>query len=370
MGFFSEYKQVTQLLQQRHPVVFYAESRHYYSYFEQLINDILANSNTAIYYITSDAKDPLLVNAPDRVKVVYVKWMLGFLFARLRADVVIMTMPDLDNFLFKRSKEVSAYIYVFHAAVSTHQQYRQKAFFHYDVIFCTGDYQAREIRAAEKLYQQKEKKLISYGYPLLDAIKRKVAENSSTSPATILIAPSWFDGCIFDTCLEELLQQLSGLPHQIILRSHPEYEKRKKKEFRKIQKLIAGHSHMRIDDRPNVLDRLADTTILITDRSGIAFEFAFGTGRPVLFIDTALKQINPDWKELNIVPIENHLRGELGISILPSQLNLVPEKIKELENYSNEFKRKIGEMEKTIFYNSASSYKAGWEFVISKIKRD
>jgi hypothetical protein len=370
MSFFSEYTQVKKLLQQKQQVIFYAESKFYYQYFEHLINDLLNTTNIEICYITSDKNDPLLQQSHSRMKVVLVKWMLGFLFSKMKADVVIMTMPDLDNFLFKRSKDVGCYIYMFHAAVSTHQQYRNRAFFHYDAIFCTGDYQQKEIRRAEEVYRQPAKELIPYGYPLFDAISKKVgAKTEYPSPPVILIAPSWFDGCIFDSCLEELLRQLAGLPYHVILRSHPEYEKRKKKEFKNMQRLLKGFTNISIDDQPNVMDRLASTHILITDRSGIAFEFAFGVKRPVLFIDTPLKQVNPDWKELGLEPIENHLRSQLGISVAPGELQHVPGMIVELEERAAGFADKISGLEKILFYNSDSSYVAGMQYVMKKIEK-
>jgi hypothetical protein len=367
MELISEYRQVVKLLQEKQHVVFFAESRHYYQYFEHLINDLLANSDKRICYITADNKDPLLTAPVPGMKIICVKW-LGFLFSRIKADVMIMTMPDLDNFLLKRSNGVGCYIYMFHAAVSTHQQYRQKAFFNYDTIFCTGSYQQQEIRAAEKIYQLPEKEIIPYGYPLLDALQQK--KSAHPPSATILIAPSWFEGCIFDTCIGELLLQLSGLPYTIILRSHPEYEKRRKKEFKKIKKLVAIHSNLLLDDQPDVAGRLSSASILITDRSGIALEFAFGTGRPVLWIDTVAKQTNPYWKQLEIEPIENSLRRELGISLLPSELSKLPGKIKELEAFSKGFEQKMEALKKTIFYDSAEGSRKGWEYVISKIPKD
>lgn len=371
MSFFSEYKQVSALLKSKQPVVFYAESRHYYSYFEQLIADLLANSEIPIFYITSDAKDPLLQDAPARIKVIYAKWMLGFLFSRLKARVMIMTMPDLGNFLFKRSKEVGTYIYIFHAAVSTHQQYRKNAFVHYDTIFCTGEYQQKEIRRAEELYADTSKELVPYGYPLLDTIQKKAGQpKAGTTTPVILIAPSWFEGCIFDTCLPELLQQLASLSYTVILRSHPEYEKRKKKDFKKVKQLMASYPAMMIDTEPDVMKRLAGTDILITDRSGIAFEFAFGVGKPVLFIETALKQNNPDWKELEIEPVENSIRAELGVAISPAQINNIHETIGIVERMSDGFPEKIIALKKKIFYNSPEAYQKGWEYVLDKLKKD
>ena len=366
MGFFSEYKSVNKLLSQKKQVIVYSESRHYYQYFERLVNDLL-EKNVKICYITSDKNDPLLAKSNSKLEVVYVKLMLGFLFSRLKADVMIMTMPDIGNFLFKKSPGVGKYVYVFHAAVSTHQQYREAAFYNYDAIFCSGNYQENEIRIAEELNNQSKKEIIKYGYPLLDEISNKSTLNNAKQ--TILIAPSWFDGCIFDVCIEELLQQLSGLPYTIILRSHPEYEKRKKKSFEKIQQLVSSYPNMSIDNMPNVLDRLQLTDILITDRSGIALEFAFGTGKSVLFIETALKQTNPNWQKLNIEPIENKLRSEIGITVLPAELNQLEEKIKELKNLSVGFVDKMQQLKKDTFYNSPESYNAGVEYIIAKIKK-
>lgn len=367
MGFLTEYREVNKLLKDKQQLVFYAETRHHFQYFERLVNDLLQHEPIQITYITSDPKDPLLVNAPPRMKVYKVKWLLGFLFSRLKASIMVMTMPDLDNFLFKRSRETNSYIYLFHAAVSTHQQYRKNAFFHYDAIYCTGPYQELELRTAEMKYGLRKKDLVSYGYPLLDRVRsyamRQVAiENRRPR---ILIAPSWFDGCIFDTCLPELIQQLSSLPYDVVLRSHPEYEKRRKTEFARIRKMIARHPNFSFDGTTEVMQSLGNADILITDRSGIAFEYAFGVRRPVLFIETALKQNNPDWKELALPPIENSLRNQLGLSLSPADLTLLPQKIKELGELLPGFSSSIATLEKQVFFNSDESYKKGAEYILA-----
>ena len=364
MSFFSEYKTVNELLKQKHPVVFYAESRHYYQYFEQLIGDILQSSSVPVVYISSDKNDPLLWAGNNRIKAVYAKWMLGFLFSKMKADVMIMTMPDLGNFLFKRSSSVATYVYLFHAAVSTHQQYRKHAFDNYDAVFCTGEYQVKEIRLTEKLYGLKPKQLIAYGYPLFDELSREVKEHNEK---TILVAPSWYPQGIFETCFEELVSVLSGLPYKVIIRFHPEYEKRNRKRFEKIRNQIAAVSNMEIDKLASVTERLSRTDIIITDRSGIAFESAFGKGKPVLFIDTPLKINNPEYKKIGITPVENLLRDELGYTVNPLSLHEVPGKISKLLADTASFTKKFSEMKAGLFYNSAGAYKAGADYILEKI---
>jgi YidC/Oxa1 family membrane protein insertase len=370
MSLFSEYSQVNRLIGEKQELVFYAESRHYFQYFEKLIQDLLATKSVNICYITSDRADPLLGESIPGMRIVLVKWMLGFLFARLHADMMILTMPDLDNFLFKRSRNIGTYVYVFHATVSTHQQYRQKAFFNYDAVFCTGPYQEKEIRKAEQLYSQQPKELIAFGYPLFDSLQQKtrLQNNSGTGKEkTILIAPSWFEDCIFETCLEELTAELVKLTYQIIVRSHPEYEKRKKKEFARLQKLVDRYDSLSFDKEPNVLDRLPQTDILVTDRSGIALEFAIGCGRPVLFIDTPLKQTNPRWRELEIEPLENSLRPKIGLSLSPGDMNLLASKIRELENFSQGFRERMESLSSNTFYPSPVSTGNGVTFILQKL---
>ena len=364
MSFLSEYNAVSRLLKQKQQVVFYAESRHYFQYFKPLLGDLLGKK-VQVCYITSDPLDKLLKSPPDGLNVVYAKWMLGFIFPRLQADVMIMTMPDLGHFLYKRSPGVGTYIYMFHAAVSTHQQYRRDAFVNYDCIFCTGEYQQHEIRKAEELYGHPVKEIVPYGYPLFKELATTIPVAGEKQ--VILIAPSWFSGCIFETCIEELLKELAVLPYTIILRSHPEYEKRNKRGFNSIRKLVKMYQHMFIDDLPDVTERLSKSDILITDRSGIAFEFAIGTSKPVIFIETVLKETNKDWRELNIEPLENSLRPELGVILQPSELNKLANKLKEAESLRAGFAEKMKDLKEKHFFYSTSSYKKGLDYALAKI---
>jgi hypothetical protein len=143
LSFFSELRNVQKLAGQKFHVVFYAENKYYFQYFRHLYEALIQIPALKIAYITSDKGDSILED--DRVQTFYLKSTLAGTFPRLQADVMIMTMPDLQNFIFKRSPAVGKYIYVFHALVSTHQQYRAHAFDHYDTIFCTGPQQEKEI---------------------------------------------------------------------------------------------------------------------------------------------------------------------------------------------------------------------------------
>jgi CDP-glycerol glycerophosphotransferase (TagB/SpsB family) len=368
MNIFFEYKTAQRILSDRHRVIFYAESRHYYQYFEQLLSDLL-QQHIPVLYITSDKKDPLLLNTTAGMEAVYIHWWLGFLLPRIKGDVLVMTMTDLDNYAYKRSKEVGCYVYIFHAMVSTHLQYTTKAFYHYDAVFCTGLAQVEEMRATEKKYQLREKDIVAYGYPLIDVLK-KVSQQKPAGKRlpVILVAPSWYNECILETCMEELIQQLSMLAYKIIIRPHPEYVKRRKKKMAALRQMANQLPTVSFDDSPEVISSLQQADILITDRSGVAFEYALGLQRPVLFVDTPLKVMNPAWQELGIEPLENRYRERMGIAIQPGDIKNIAQYITKLELLRTSFSQQAEQLERELLFNSDQSYKNGIDYIRRNVK--
>ena len=324
-SFFEEYKTAQHLVEQEFDVIFYAENAFYFQYFYHLFEGLCERKDIRIAYITSEKEDPVLLD--KRVEGYYLKSTLAGVFSRLRSKIMIMTMPDLENFIFRRSDKVDKYVYVFHALVSTHLQYRLHAFDHFDAILCTGPQQMEEIRSSEKLYGLPAKELIPYGYPFLNNLKSRVVPERNK----ILIAPTWYAEGVLKTCLLSLLEILSATSYQICLRPHPEFIKREKKTWRKLSKMVKTKNII-IDTAPSVYTHLSDAAVLITDRSGIAFEFSFSSRRPVIFIDTPLKMQNPDWKKIHLEPVENQFRYEIGTGVAVEDLNLLPEIIKKVSS--------------------------------------
>lgn len=354
MSIFSEYRTVRDLLAQRHAVIVYSESKYYYQYYQFLLNDIRKQIDRQILYITSDKNDPLLTANIPGMRVVYVKWLIQFLFSKIQGDIMIMTMPDLDNYAFKRSPFVGKYYYLPHAAVSLHQQYTEKAFFNYDAILCAGPFHAEEVGILKEVYGLRDIEALPYGYPLFEEIAKRYkdnAENKAQRPR-ILVGPSWFSGSIMDTCIEEVMAGLSKLPYDVQIRVHPEYMKRKPDRYKHLLKLIAGYSNISFDPTINVLDSLLNADLLITDRSGIALEYAFGTLRPVLFIETSHKIHNGNWEKTGLEPIENKLRTQMGKVIALDELGGLGAVAQELLNEKDKYTASLDSLKSSQFYSN------------------
>jgi len=354
-------------------IVFYSEHQIYYQYFEGLINALLQDSDLKFCYLTSDKDDPINMKDP-RIKVFYFNKLLPFVFYSIRSKVVIMTMTDLNNFIFKRSVWDVHYVYMFHAMVSTHMVYRKGAFDHYDTIFCVGPHHLQELKKMEALTARSKKKLFKVGYHRVEKISFDhqayliQKKNIPRQHKTVLIAPSWGNFNILDICLETLLSTLSHADYRVIVRPHPEYIRRFPARISKISKLIENDTLVRLE-----LDLLSDQSLheadhLITDWSGIALEYAFGTGRPVIFVDVPKKISNPDYEKLELTPIEVDLRPKIGKIILPHEISRIKAILEELERDQDVFKQRILSHRDDYLYNFNTSSKVALQHVLALTK--
>ncbi len=91
-------------------------------------------------------------------------------------------------------------------------------------------------------------------------------------------------------------------------------------------------------------DSLLRADVLISDYSGIALEYAFGTERPVLFLDVPTKIQNQRYQELGLEPLELSLRSEIGVVVSPDELDTVPDTISNLILSKAEYQERIREL--------------------------
>ena len=94
---------------------------------------------------------------------------------------------------------------------------------------------------------------------------------------------------------------------------------------------------------------------MICDCSGIAIEYAFGTERPVIFLDVPLKIQNQKYKDLGIEPLEVDIREKIGILLNPDQLDKIPDVISKLLSKKNNFKKQINDLRNEYVYSIGKS---------------
>lgn len=358
-------------------IVFYSENNGFYKYFEKVIDYLLAHSNLTIHYITSDPDDSIFEKAEkdSRIRGYYIgQKRLITLMMKMDADMVVMTMPDLENYHIKRSyvRKDAEYVYMFHYPLSTHMVLHTGALDHYDTILCVGEFQFAEIRKQEELYHLPQKKLVLCGYGQLeklqdayDKTKKQVYDKKK-----ILIAPSWQEGNILDSCIDDLLAELLGKGLDVVVRPHPEYVKRYKRRMDAIVSRYQGYkgADLTFELDFTVNTSIFDSDVVITDWSGTAYEFSFVTGKPSVFIDTPMKVNNPEYKKLGIEPLEISLRDQVGIRLNPKRLEGVYEKIAELFNRQLDYQKSNLKLRNKYIANYGHSGEAGGKYIIESLK--
>ncbi len=262
------------------------------------------------------------LDLPTNVQLVKASnWLhLSFLFLTSRYDYVIMTTPDLESFYLKRSRVYpTRYIYYFHSLISSHYAYREKAFDYFDFILCTGPHHLREIRRREKEKGLSRKHLVQFGYPILEKLK-----TGKVDPDTILIAPSWNSFLAEPENLRRLLESIKEFSN-IKIRLHPKTPESHK---RKISNWATRNENWQLS-KDSLHQDLQKASLLISDWSGISFEFGLALRRPVLFIDEGEKRMDQH-KVIHQPPIELQWRELFGEKLNYSQLCEAPELINRL----------------------------------------
>lgn len=355
-------------------VVFYSERSGFYKYFKNVIEEIIVRSDITIHYVTSDPNDEIFKKDEKQIVSYYIgEKKLIPLFMKMDADIVVMTMPDLDNYHIKRSlvrKDIE-YIFMPHWLTSVSMVVRKGALDNFDTVFCVGPHWVEEIRATERVYGLKPKWLIECGYGVIENLVdmyQGMVVNEQEKPQ-ILIAPSWQEDNIMDSCIDELLESLMNGRYRIIVRPHPEYIKRYR---HKIEKFQEKHKEKFDEDFILQLDFSSNRTvfesdIVITDWSTIAHEFSYATKKPCLFIDTKMKVINPEYEAIGMTPIDISLRDEIGISIKGSQVKNSADKVDELLKESDQYKDRITDIVDKYVYPLGKSGEIGAKYILAKL---
>ncbi|MBE6719841.1 MAG: CDP-glycerol--glycerophosphate glycerophosphotransferase [Ruminococcaceae bacterium] len=269
------------------PIVIFSDDKRYWSVFEPVCREF-NKRKIDVVYMTASADDKALDNNYEHIKVEFIGEG-NKAFARLnflKAVIVMSTTPGLDVYQWKRSKNVDYYIHLPHAA-SDITLYRMFGIDYYDAVLLSGDYQAEDVRALEKMRNLPEKELVQVGIPYMDEMVARLSKTDSSSDSiTVLLAPSWGDSAIFSKYGGKIIEQLISTGYHIIVRPHPQ-------SFTSESKLIEGlinefseNENIEWNRDADNFDVLCRSDILISDFSGVIFDFALVHNKPVIYTNT------------------------------------------------------------------------------------
>jgi YidC/Oxa1 family membrane protein insertase len=358
-------------------LVIYSEGGDYDSYFRPLLNALSTYKNLQLCYLSSDPTDPYLQEKSDNFSSFYIGKGTArtYLMRCLKADVVIMTMPDLDSFQIKRSPECKNYVYFHHSMVSTHMVYRKSAFDHFDTMLCVGPHHMGEVRKWEKSQGLPAKKLLEHGYGPLDTIReiskfRGMPSKDAMGKLNVLLAPSWGPEGVMETQAVEVVETLLEAGHNVHVRPHPRTFQLARECLINLEKTFSDHPNFEMNRGISEFSALLEAHILISDWSGVAMEFAFGLERPVLFIDVPRKLNNPCYEDIDIVPIEVSYREKVGVVIAPNRVNDIPKTLDIMYEKATDFQSQIQEFRNQNIYHIDKSAQVGANHIYNLLSQD
>jgi len=320
MSFFSDLKNINNYFNEQdysNQILFYSETANDWQHLSEIIKELIKKTSFKILYICSDKNDYGLSFNEINFKSYLInnKHLLTWLFKNIRSKVMLMTLPDLNQYYLKKSKYLVHYIYIPHSLSSLHSIYRKGAFDHFDTLFCVGPHHIKEARKIEQIYNSKKKVLIEFGYSKIDNLIKsyKSFKKKKNDKLNFIIAPTWGENCIINNGkVIEVMDHIKLLGHNMILRPHPITVRESNDIINKIISRYKDYSNFIYQPSTDNNQSLYISDVLVSDWSGVAFEFAFGLKKPVLFVDTLRKIKNIDYDKVGIESFEFYAREIVG----------------------------------------------------------
>ncbi len=345
-------------------IVIYSEGSAYWPHLSEIVYALLDLVDTPILYVSSDPDDPgMSVDQPKlRSFLTDTGSLRNWLFENLDADIAVMTMPDLDQFQVRRSRNPVHYIYVQHSVVSLHMIYREHAFSAFDTLCCAGPHHVAEARALEKACGTPAKRLLEHGYGRLDQIigaadtrASEMANRMGDYPKSVLIAPSWGPCGIIEGGCTDLIDALLAHNFAVTLRPHPQTCRLAADKLTEICSLYGDHPRFSLERDVSGYETLLSSDIMISDWSGVAIDFAFGRLGPVIFLDVPRKVNNPNYEELLIEPFEVSIRDKIGVVVKPDEIEKIVAHVETMTANSIETRNTLKKIRSDYVYNLGDS---------------
>jgi hypothetical protein len=315
----------------RYPYVIYNEGLQYWNVFKPIVEEF-EKRKISLHYFTSAEQDPFFKENYEYITGEFIdignKAFIKLNF--LEADICLMTTPGLEVYQLKRSKGVRHYAHILHDTGDA-TCYRLFGIDWFDSVLLTGEYQIADIRKLEQLRGMPEKKLPVVGSSYLDVYNEKIkllAVNNDHQ-FTVLVSPSWGPGSLLHEFGEKLLDPLSATGYKVIIRPHPQSRTSEKEILEQLEKKYKDKPQFEWDYSPENITSLSKTDIMISDFSGIIFDFIFLFNKPVIYSNAFFNLEMYDASDLDHIPWRFEAVKKFGVELKKDDPKNIAEIIKK-----------------------------------------
>ncbi len=310
-------RQFNKLPEEQRVFTFFSEGPNYYSTFALILSGFIERE-IPFTYLSMEESDPGLKLASENVSTFCLGKGTGFIYfmSMIKSRVVIMRTPGLQSLTLKRSPGVEHYVHIVHAPVGI-SSYRKFSFDYFDTIMCSGSHQISEIRQLEQVRTAVKKNLLETGCSYMDLLKQQNddfddSNKGKSKDITILIAPTWGSNGLLGKYGMDLIKPLIDAGYKIIIRPHPQQVHSEKPLLDSLKKITSSFPNVYWDEDPSGHSSMAASDIMISDLSGIIFDYAFIYEKPVITLDFPLETAGFEQEDLKGTIWELDMREKLG----------------------------------------------------------
>lgn len=356
-------------------LVYYSEGKQYWNVFKPLVEGC-NDRGIKVTYFSSDKEDPgLNVDLPN-VDTLYIGSgrEAYYVLNRLRCNLLVMTTPGLDVLEIKRSPYVKHYCHVTHSPGST-ADYNAYALDYYDSVLIGGTGDIEVIRELEKKRNLKEKEIEIIGHTYLDVLREGIADIPDdfsffkNQRKTILVSPTWGNHSLLVKYGDKLLKVLTeNDKYNVIVRPHPQSFVSDPEEMSKLMEKYKNGDCLVWDRERNNTLAMKQADIMISDFSGIIFDFNSLFHKPILTTHSEYDKRGRDTMDIDGTVWDMELINDMGGIIYESDIeNIISIVDEAIENHKKALKENTLDMTKSDLYPNESKERGG-AFLEKKLK--
>lgn len=347
--------------------VVYNEGMQYWNVFKPVCDEFEKRQIELTYY-TSAEKDPCFEQNYKYVKPEFIgEGNMAFVrLNMLSAGVVLMTTPGLQVYQLKRSKNVKHYSHVLHMPNDA-TTYRLFGLDYFDSVLLTGDYQKTDLQYLENARNITKKELVTVGCSYLDILAEKIKSipEEDNHNFTVLVSPSWGSVGVLSKYGEKLLDPLAKTGWNIIIRPHPQSKKSEKEMLDRLEARYKDNANIVWDYERDNIYSLKKADIMISDFSGIIFDYTFLCDKPVIYVADNIDLRPYDAYDLGKELWQFETLKKMGIKLDENNFENIAEVIKNASD-SKELSEQRKFAKETAWMNIGNAGKNIVDFMIQK----
>ena len=347
--------------------VVYNEGMQYWNVFKPVCDEFEKRQIELTYY-TSAEKDPCFEQNYKYVKPEFIgEGNMAFVrLNMLSAGVVLMTTPGLQVYQLKRSKNVKHYSHVLHMPNDA-TTYRLFGLDYFDSVLLTGDYQKTDLQYLENARNITKKELVTVGCSYLDILAEKIKSipEEDNHNFTVLVSPSWGSVGVLSKYGEKLLDPLAKTGWNIIIRPHPQSKKSEKEMLDRLEARYKDNANIVWDYERDNIYSLKKADIMISDFSGIIFDYTFLCDKPVIYVADNIDLRPYDAYDLGKGLWQFETLKKMGIKLDENNFENIAEVIKNASD-SKELSEQRKIAKETAWMNIGNAGKNIVDFMIQK----